>query len=71
MANEVECVQWYTSCTKRLYFVFSRPYEPPETPEPDPIGPYTPEAAEAVQSASDARQSSIALRREIRKCIDK
>ncbi|CAK8674886.1 tektin-like protein 1 [Clavelina lepadiformis] len=46
-------------------------YEPPETPEPDPIGPYTPEAAEAVQSASDARQSSASLRREIKECIDK
>nr|XP_002120394.1 coiled-coil domain-containing protein 105 [Ciona intestinalis] len=46
-------------------------YEPPETPEPDPIGPYTPEAAEAVQSASDARVSSAALRREIRDTIDR
>nr|CAB3228133.1 coiled-coil domain-containing protein 105 [Phallusia mammillata] len=46
-------------------------YEPPETPEPDPIGPYTPEAAEAVQSATDARQSSSALRREIRDVIDR
>jgi len=46
-------------------------HERPDTPEPNPIGPYTPEAAEAVQSAEDARQSSAALRREIRDTIDR
>lgn len=41
----------------------------PQTPEPDPIGPYTPEAAEAIHSSQDIRQSSAALRKEIKDVI--
>ena len=40
------------------------------TPPTDPLGPYTPEAAAAMEQAREARQRSMALRREIKDAID-
>ncbi|XP_072015150.1 tektin-like protein 1 [Amphiura filiformis] len=40
------------------------------TPPSDPLGPYTPEAAAAMEQAREARQRSVALRKEIKDAIE-
>ena len=40
------------------------------TPPTDPLGPYTPEASAAMEQAREARQRSMALRKQIKESIE-
>ena len=44
--------------------------ERPGSPPTDPLGPYTPEASAAMEQAREARQRSVALRKEIKDAIE-